>query len=254
MDGAKMVYVPTGKFLMGSTLTETNATLEEWPGTVPRQFNGERPQHEMSVNAFWIDQTEVTNAQYQRCVNAGKCTKPQSAESRTREEYYGNAEFDDYPVINVSWEQARLYAEWVGGQLPNEVQWEYACRAGEKGRKYPWGAERPGSQYANYDIWKDDTTAVLSYPKGAGRYGTLNMAGNVWEWTRSLSATYSYDPTDGRENEIPGGDYVIRGGAFGFNGYYIRCAFRNVHNDQYTTLDVIGFRVVCRDDCGRPKW
>jgi serine/threonine-protein kinase len=206
-----LVYVPEGKFKMGTN----NGNRDE------------KPVHSVYLNAFWIDQTEVTNAMYAKCVQAGKCTQPGSAGSYTRESYYGNPEFDDYPVIYVSWKDANAYCAWAGRRLPTEAEWEKAAR-GTDARTYPWGDEELNSKLLNYNGDVGDTTEVGKYPDGASMYGAMDMAGNVWEWVGSFYQSYPYDANDGREDMSAGnGRIVIRGGAWGDSDVYLYSAYRD---------------------------
>ncbi len=107
-----MIYISAGEFSMGNKNGE----------------NDEKPVHLVDVDSFWIDETEVTNKMYDLCVRAGACNLPRSPRSSTRKNYYGNSTYDDYPVIYVSWDDARDYCEWVGGRLPTEAEWEKAFR------------------------------------------------------------------------------------------------------------------------------
>ncbi len=117
------MYVPAGEFTMGSDNGEGD----------------EKPVHTVYLDAFWIDQTEVTNKQYQACVDAGTCEPPSDASSSTHPSYYENPEFDNYPVIYVNWDKANRYCEvWAGGDLPTEAQWEKAAR-GTNGIFIPGG-------------------------------------------------------------------------------------------------------------------
>jgi formylglycine-generating enzyme required for sulfatase activity len=233
-DGAVMVYVPAGEFWMGSDDGD------------PVAFNDEKPRHKVYVNAFWIDQTEVTNAQYKKCVDASACSLPEKFRSDLRDTNYGNPEFSDCPVVYVTWHQARQYAEWVGGRLPTEAEWEYAAR-GSSGYIYPWDNDPPNDSLLNYDDSIAGTTPVGSYPDGASWCGALDMAGNVLEWTSSLNEPYPYDATDGREAPEAKGLRVMRGGAFSFAAKYVRCAFRSVSSPNYRNY-FIGFRVVASPD------
>ncbi|HNZ13336.1 MAG TPA: SUMF1/EgtB/PvdO family nonheme iron enzyme [Anaerolineaceae bacterium] len=156
-----LVCVPAGDFMMGVD------------GGV---YDDERPKHTVYLDAYWIDQTEVTNAQYARCVAAGACREPESKDSNTRDSYYGASQYADYPVISVSWSNAADYCSWAGRQLPSEAQWEKAAR-GTDGWLYPWGYESPSANLLNYDRNSGDTTVVGSYPDGASPYGALDMAG-----------------------------------------------------------------------------
>jgi formylglycine-generating enzyme required for sulfatase activity len=230
-DGAVMVYVPAGEFWMGSAEDDPDADDDE------------KPRHKVFVDGFWIDRTEVTNAQYRRCVEAGACRPHTDASSWSRESYYGNPEYDDYPVVWVGWSQARAYAEWAGGRLPTEAEWEYTAR-GPEGATYPWGEEPPDESLLNYGSNVGDTTEVGAYPEGASWVGALDMAGNVWEWTSSLYADYPYDPGDGREDPEAEGDRVLRGGAF--NYHTLRGAERSFGTSGSVEVvgGVEGFRVV----------
>ena len=88
----------------------------------------EKPQHTVYLDAFWIDQTDVTNKMYASCVSAGACAAPSGTEFTTHSSYYGNSQFDNYPLINVSWDDASAYCKWADRQLSSEAQWEKAAR------------------------------------------------------------------------------------------------------------------------------
>jgi len=237
-----MVYVPGGKLWMGSTGEELDALLAGCSACKRQWFAGELTRHKVSVDAFWIDRSEVTNAQYQLCVDVGECSPPQEASSYTRESYYGNPEYADYPVVDITWHQARSYAERVGGRLPTEAEWEYAARGPERAT-YPWGEAAPDSNLANNDDRAGDTTAAGAYPNGASWCGALDMGGNVREWTSSLYRPYPYDATDGREDLAAHGERVLRGGAFDSIDEAVRGAYR-ISNDPESAIPSNGFRVV----------
>jgi len=171
-DNSVMVYVPAGEFIMGSDERDGN----------------EQPMHTVYLDAFYIDKTAVTNAQYRKCVEAGACDAPRETTD------YDNADYAQHPVVYVNWFQAKAYCEWVGKRLPTEAEWEKAAR-GTDGRKYPWGNTFDGSRLNFCDknctlSWKDPsvddgytgTAPVGSYPVGASPYGALDMAGNVYAW------------------------------------------------------------------------
>ena len=184
IDGMVLLYVPAGEFRMGSDKSVD-----------PEADGSELPQHTVYLDAYWIDQTEATNAMYSLCVSAGTCTPPGDAGSYTRSFYYKSSQFATYPVIHVNWEQARTYCEWAGRRLPTEAEWEKAAR-GTDGRIYPWGNEPPAGDLVNiadsntYLYWRNttiddgyaDTSPVGAYPNGASPYGALDMGGNVLEW------------------------------------------------------------------------
>ena len=213
-DGMVLVYVPEGKFEMGSTKGSAN----------------EVPVHTIYLDAYWIDRTEVTNGMYEQCVAAGACDPPSKKAPSTRKDgYYGISKYDDYPVVFVDWYNAKAYCEWTGRRLPNEAEWEKAAR-GTNGRTYPWG-ENINCGLANYrldsqEYCRGETSKVGSYPDGASPYGALDMAGNVFEWVNTLYDIYPYDPDSGRESSNASGDRVLRGGAVGNYPFYIRSSLR----------------------------
>ena len=224
-NGMTLLYVPPGEFTMGS-----NASPDE------------QPMHQVYLDAFWIDQTEVTNKQYTACVDAGVCVHPSSTGSyrHNYDDYYGNPEFDDYPVIFVNWYSAKSYCEWVKRRLPTEAEWEKAAR-GTHANLYPWGDEIASENYLNFNFRFGDLTKTGSFPNGASVYGALDMAGNVVEWVSSLYQPYPYYPNDGRENLTSSGYRVIRGGSWEDPYYYVRSAIRNRY-DPTTSASDLGFR------------
>jgi len=233
VDGMALVCVPAGDFLMGSSNGDADAA------------NDEKPQHTVYLDAYWIDQTEVTNAQYARCVATGACRRPESDNSYARNSYYDNSEYADYPVIYVSWDDAVDYCTWAGRVLPSEAEWEKAAR-GTGGQIYPWGNQAPYSDLLNYAGNIGDTTAVGSYPAGASPYGALDMAGNVWEWTADwYDSDYYSSQTTWRNPAGPAsGVYrVVRGGSWYYVSWSGRAAFRYWNAPVYRS-NALGFR--CR--------
>ena len=209
-DGMEMVFVPAGEFKMGSSDTEVDAALKMCldmysADCVREWFEVEQPQHLVTLEAFWIDKTEVTNAMYRLCVESEVCRPPQRTGSDTRSSYYGDPVYDNYPVVHVDWNQAKAYCQRAGGRLPTEAEWEYAAR-GPEALLYPWGNEYDGTLLNSCDAncgydWADhtfddgyqDTAPVGSYPNGASWVGALDMAGNVWEWTADGFGEYSLE-------------------------------------------------------------
>ncbi|GAB4570382.1 MAG: hypothetical protein Kow0047_23980 [Anaerolineae bacterium] len=203
-DEAIYVYIPPGEFTMGSPEGEGDGD--------------EHPQHRVYLDGFWIMLTEVTNAQYARCVEAGACTPPDNGR-------WKDPQYADHPVTDVTWFQANEYARWVGARLPTEAEWEKAAR-GIDGRRYPWGDEWDDRKANTSEGGLGRTTPVGSYPAGASPYGVLDMAGNVWEWTSSLYEPYPYRADDGRENPEMPGRRVVRGGSWYDNQRSARTADR----------------------------
>lgn len=167
VDGMPQAYIPEGSFRMGALGSESS--------------KDEEPDHQVTLKAYWMDKLEVTNAMYLLCVQAGACEPPQEFKSGTRDSYFNNAEFNDYPVVYVAWAQAQNYCNWAGRRLPTEAEWERAAR-GNDFRTYPWGDERPDSSRGNFNYFVGDTTRVGNFPAGASPFGVLDMAGNVAEW------------------------------------------------------------------------
>jgi formylglycine-generating enzyme required for sulfatase activity len=237
-----MVLVPAGEFTMGRSAAEELAEcLEKFhPDCQLNWFQDEEPVHTVQLPAFYIDLYEVTNAQYKVCENEGACEPPQALTSQTRQNYYGNPEFDDYPVIQVSWEQSRAYCQWRGARLPTEAEWEKAARGADE-RMYPWGGELD-ERFANFNWHVGDTTVVGSYESGKSPYGLYDMAGNVWEWVSSLLAPYPYNAQDGRESLDANGLRVMRGGGWGKEGgNSVSSSYRFGYDPRRVNLD-LGFR------------
>lgn len=226
------VHVPAGDFLMGSAASDPNA------------YAGESPLHQVYLKDFWIDRTEVTNARYARCVQAAACQPPVRTTSYTRDAYYGNPEYADYPVIFVTWDDAAAYCQWAGGRLPTEAQWEKTAR-GADGRPYPWGAIAPDRNLLNFNVQVGDTTQVGRYPAGASPYGALDMLGNVWEWVADW-----YDPDyygQSPQQDPLGPDHgmgrVMKGGSWNVTPQTARAAVRGRRTPDYA-YDNVGFRCV----------
>jgi formylglycine-generating enzyme required for sulfatase activity len=218
-DSMLMLYVPAGEFEMGYADGKAD----------------EMPVHSVYLDAFWIDQTEITNRMYLLCVEEGVCTQPvQGAhtalrhDSSTREFYYGNPEFNDYPVIFVNHAQADEYCRWAGRRLPTEAEWEKAAR-GTDGRIYPWGNEPPNETLLNYDGNIGDTSKVGSYPAGASPYGALDMAGNMWEWTADFWSPdyYANSPIKNPKGPETGFVFVERGGSWRKSERPVRATYRH---------------------------
>ncbi len=229
-DGMTLLYVPAGEFLMGSTDADMNAARDE------------KPQHAVTLDDYWIDQSEVTNFQYAKCVaDDGACTPPSATRSENRYDYYGGSEFYNYPVIYVNWDQANAYCSWAERRLPTEAEWEKSAR-GTDGRTYPWGNESPDARLLNYNANVGDTTEVWKYPDGRSLYGAYDMAGNIWEWVNDWYdyAYYQSSPSLNPLGPDTGQYKVLRGGS------WVNIDARSANRYWYVprvTYDVlIGFR------------
>jgi len=231
-DGMILLYVPEGEFLMGAADSDPDATRPE------------KPQHTVYLDAFWIDQTEVTSAMYAKCVADGKC-KPRKCLTGSK--------YDQHPAVCVVWFDAKAYCEWAGRRLPTEAEWEKAAR-GTDGRLYPWGNEPATCEYAIMNDGsgqaceeRSDTAAahVGSRPKGASPYGALDMAGNVWEWTNDWYDPnyYSTSPYSNPTGPASGYGPAQRGGYWENKANLVRVTYRVPHsNNPMGGASSVGFR------------
>jgi len=225
------VSIPAGEVCIGSDPTKD-----------ARAKKAEQPQHVLSLAAYEIAATPVTNDAYLAFVQATNHLAPS---------HWVNDKpppgQEDHPVVQVSWHDATAYCRWLSSvtgrayRLPSEVEWEKAARGGD-GRLYPWGNQWQEGRCNTSESGTWDTTPVDAHPKGASPYGLLDMAGNVWEWTSSLHIAYPYDPTDGREALDVPDRRVLRGGSFGYKADLARCAYRMRLGPESLGRD-IGFRV-----------
>lgn len=236
--GGEWISLPSGTFTMGSN---------EGAGD-------EKPPHSVTVSAFKMSKTEITNAQYNACVQAKQCTPQQWKNCSTWPSNPITAfQGDTQPVVCVDWSQAKAFATWIGGdaRLPTEAEWEYAAR-GEKGRKYPWGdAPEPSCDRAIMDpagdlgdgCGKDATWPVCSKTSGNTPTGLCDMAGNVWEWVEDWHGAYSQEAQNYPSGPETGSFRVLRGGSWFLVASFMRGASRGWIGPTYPGHDV-GFRVV----------
>jgi formylglycine-generating enzyme required for sulfatase activity len=185
--GLVFVHLPGGTFHYGCEPKDKKCGSDEEPGK------------SAMVKAFWIGKTDVTVAAYARCVSAGACTVPNSAGMSAC--LWNVRGKESHPINCVNWSQSVAFCKWIGGRLPTAKEWEYAAKGGES-RIYPWGNDAPNENRALF--WKsypsEGPAPAESYIGGASKYGLLNMAGNVWQWTGS-----NYDAT---HKELRGGSWV----------------------------------------------
>ena len=208
--------------------------------------NNAKPIHEVFLPTYYISKAPVTVEQFKQFV---KRTNHPVTDSYKR----ANTR-PDHPVVEVNQTDVLAFAKFYGLYLPSEAEWEKAAR-GTDGRDYPWGDDWDKNKCNNFLYWqekrrllfwkKSGTTTPVGFfsPDGDSPYGCVDMAGNVWEWTRSIYKEYPYDAQDGREEE--GGDdlRVFRGGSFGSYDRNVRCAYR-YRNFPYFHSLLLGFRVV----------
>jgi serine/threonine-protein kinase len=244
-DGATLVYVPAGKFYRGALEFDEQSNPDEFP------------LREIELDAFWIDQTEVTNAMFaafltaQGVESAGgvpwyEVGSPDALISVQGPKWVSERGYEDHPAVEVTWEAANAYCAWVDRRLPTEAEWEKAAR-GPKGQIYPWGDEAPNCGLVNFwdgnKVCADGTASVGSFPAGASPYGALDMSGNVWEWTADWYDEFYYEaaPSENPTGPASGNSKVFRGGAWESGPRNLRASDRN--NDQTNAARYrLGFR------------
>ncbi len=261
VDGMDMLFVPSGEFLMGSDrdmvkyarqlCTASSGDLAI-AGCKAAAFVNEQPAHAVRLDAFWIDRTEVTNAQYRSCVQSGACEPPALSSSFSRASYYGDPAYDSYPVVNVVWQMARQYCSWANARLPTEAEWEYAAR-GPDSRIFPWGNSFESSRLnycdagcpliadsTNNDGYPD-TAPVGSFPSGASWMGALDLAGNAREWVADWLATYPPEDAANPVGPETGELKIPKGGSWYDTPDDVRSANRGGEGLDYFR-DNLGFR------------
>ena len=223
--GVPMAYVPAGAFAMGDDRGSTD----------------EQPAHTVNLEAFYIDQFEVTNGFYKACVEAKACQPVRNKGSAIHSYYYDNSDFETFPVLFVEWKMAQTYCQWRSARLPTEAEWEKAARGGTN-LTYPWG-DTPDCNLANYGNCLGDTSSTTIYALGQSRYGSYNMAGNVWEWVSDWYAAdyYRGSPQDDPQGPETGKEKVLRGGSWNDNDTEIRSVNCEAKNPAYSS-NAIGFR------------
>ena len=222
------IWIPPGKFRMGSPDNEADSDQNEHPA------------HEVTfIEGYFISKYELTEATYAACEIAGVCTNL-------------NQDGNEQPQANISWNEAQTVCSWLGGQLPNEAEWEYAA-SGPIHRLYPWGSVAADCELAimsngTYGCGQNRTWDVGSKPKGASYVGAMDMAGNVWEWVEDCyHDNYNGAPVNGNAwtDECSGVNHMIRGGSFGNGAHYLRSTERYFRAPS-TRTSSIGARCLLR--------
>lgn len=208
-DGALMVLIPTGPFTMGSNDGLPN----------------ERPEHTVTIDAFYIDQYEVTLGLYRKFLEAAKYDAPPTWDDEAA------STVADRPAIGMKWADASAYCKWAGKRLPTEAEWEKAAR-GTDGRRYPWGHMQPFVDIANYNrgVWVSETITLVGVTSGlegmsvrhglkeGGKspYGLAHMAGNAAEWVADWYEREYYQKSPDKNPTGPanGDKHVLRGGSW----------------------------------------
>ncbi len=231
VDDVCMVTVPFGPFNMGCNDQYNPGCFVDNVG------------HEVLLDAYNIDQFEVTNDQYAQCVAAGVCNLPNSLASNNNPDYYGNPDFANHPVLNVDWNQAESFCEWAGKNLPTEAQWEKAARGVDGWPTFPWGYLSPTCDDLNYNMCVGDTTEVGSYPDGSSPYGAMDMSGNVMEWVADWYANYTGGAEENPTGPTEGTHKVVRGGMWAYPKDKVDVYVRRLETIDTSNIG-IGFRCV----------
>jgi formylglycine-generating enzyme required for sulfatase activity len=257
----QFITIPSIPFQMGTLESELSALAKAYGGT-RESYREESPQHMLTLSAFAIAKTPVTNGLYARFVADAETAPPLSWRGPQPPPTLA-----DHPVVDVTWQEAVAFCGWLRGtiddrrwtteaqgdlgenrsrpsavyRLPTEAEWELMAR-GIDGRRFPWGEEWDPSCALTRERGHSATEPVGSIPAGASPFGCLDVAGGVWEWTASLDRPYPYDPSDGREDPAAPGRRILRGGCYANPHGYARCACRfrllpNIRNQ------FLGFRL-----------
>lgn len=243
-DGAVMVWVPGGPFVMG--LDEADAD------TVARHLGFQSgkdlwawdsyPKRKVHVDGFFIDKHEVTVARWQQFVRASGHRSKSTETSR----HFDQPEKQDLPAGEITWAEAKAYAQWAGRRLPTDAEWEKAAR-GTDGRLYPWGNDPPTLEHGHFGGKKERPllyTRVGASPKGASPYGVLDMVGNQYEWTADWMEPYPGNPQADKMKDYAGKKNVsLRGGSW-YHGWISFCAAKRFGLRPDETYYHVGFRTV----------
>jgi len=267
VDGAEMILIPEGEFIMGA-IEEKDQSAREF----------EKPSHKVPLDVYYIDKYPVTNQKYMLFMEKTGY-KPLTIQGTAA---WWDKCFDqgkeNHPVVGITWKDADEYCRWAGKSLPTEAEWEKAAR-GTEGLMYPWGNEWDKDKCNNMhitrekiepflkerhekgkDYWYDTamenrirtgTLPVWAFPEGASPYGVMDMAGNVWEWCNDwyLDIYYS-EVLEANPQGAEGGEFkVLRGGSWFNSGkpYYFRTSFRSWHMPDYGNY-YWGFRCALSKD------
>jgi formylglycine-generating enzyme required for sulfatase activity len=254
-DGMVMVRVQAGVFQMGSVEEEITDAIsfcrKVYSPCNSWYYEREGPQHSVYLSEYWIDQSEVTNEQYKKCIEGGICPEP-TACSKGSPTYF-DPEKSQHPVVCVSWGEAQQYCQWAGSRLPTEAEWEFAYR-GVESRNYPWGDGFEGS-WVNYcdsncsashvDQAVNDgypfTAPVMTYPEGVSWSNAYNMAGNVFEWVADWFGSYSPEALENPLGPQDGTQKMAKGCSWYSPPHYCRGAARPSLPPE-KRMDYLGFR------------
>jgi formylglycine-generating enzyme required for sulfatase activity len=219
-DGQKYAWIPPGTFLMGCSPNDAKCDEDE------------KPSHRVTITkGFWLGQTEVTVGMYKRFASAaGRALSPAP-------NFNANWGYEQMPMVNVTWEDARAYCRWAGGRLPTEAEWEYAARAGSTQALYG-----PLEEIAWYDKNSGRAPRVPA-SKRPNAFNLYDVLGNVWEWVSDWYDKKYYENSPPRDprGATNGEERALRGGSWGGGPGDVRVSNRNRVKPDYRN-EYIGFR------------
>ncbi len=254
VDG--MAIIPAGSFKMGCVEGDEICNDPDALGFV----KSENPQHEVQMDSFLIGSTEVTVAEYRKCVEAGACANSEKSHfyrTPADDAMFAFCNFDssreeNHPMNCVSFAGAKAYCEWKDMRLPTEAEWEYVARAGVNDKIYVTGNDKPTCEDVIMDDGKGDNVGCLmgsTWPvasKEPNKFGVYDMSGNVWEWVGDYYAEdyYSKSPAENPKGPETGTKRIIRGGSWMDPFFALRISMRRPMdpNDERHTNPYHGFR------------
>ena len=221
-DHMNQIHIPAGEFTMGAGAKDKEILA-----------------HKVYLDAYWMDQTDVTNAMYAVCVKAGTCTHPAHYDR-----YFDDPKYADYPVVYVTWYAAQAFCKWEGGDLPTEAQWEKAARGLDE-RTYPWGTSPADITLLNYNGDHGDIVSAYDYLIALSPYGLLQMSGNVRQWMFDWyqRTYYTVSPYKNPQGPDTGTYKSLRGGAFDDDFQMVETTYRAYHEPTSAGQER-GFRCV----------
>jgi len=237
IDGMERVYIPAGKFDMGSESGDLD----------------EAPIHTVSLDGYWLDRTEVTNEMFVRFLNAeGNKQEGGTTWLDPMDPFVWVLEKDgvwqtlpgkeNYPIVNVSWYGAKAYCAWAGRDLPTEAQWEYAAK-GTDSRRFPWGNDAPDCNLARFSGCGNTPVEAGNLLQGSNLWGVSDLAGNVAEWINDRYAAdyYQQSPQEDPPGPMNGYYRVIRGGSWGSTYLALQTSHRDWAGAD-ERINSVGFR------------
>jgi formylglycine-generating enzyme required for sulfatase activity len=228
-----MVFIPGGEYVRGRSHANPDAKLVYYP----TPLNDDTPARKIRVRPFYLDQAEVTNQRYAAFLKATR-RKPPFHWSKGALP----AGKENFPVVNVTWEEAGAFCRWEAKRLPTEAEWERAGRGIAEGAQYPWGDRAPTAKDARYDA-VDGPGPVCQFPKNY--FGLCDMPGNVWEWVADWYGRDYYPSAAASDPQGPDkGIYrVIRGGSWFDQPKFLASSYRSWARPAERS-PTIGFRCV----------